>query len=258
MLMDQPRSILVTGGSSGIGAALARAYAGPGVFIALNGRDQARLDEVADSVRRAGGECEARVLDVTDTAALQDWIAHLDTRRELDLVIANAGTSAGNGGRGEDADQTRRILAVNAIAVIETVQAALPGMLARGRGQIAIMASLAGFRGMPGSAAYGASKATVRVWGEAMRTQLADRGIGVSVICPGFVVSRMTAQNRNPMPGLMSAERAAAIIRQGLARNRARIAFPWFMRVLMRIGDLAPIAWTDALLLRAWRSTLRG
>lgn len=256
--MNQPRSILITGGSSGIGEALARAYARPGVFIALNGRDQGRVDAVAAAVRAAGAACEACVLDVADTAALQQWIAAVDMRQPLDLVIANAGTSAGNGGRGEDAEQTRRVVAVNGVAVIETVHAALPGMLARGRGQIAIMSSLAAFRGIPGAAAYGASKALVRVWGEGLRTQLADRGIGVSVICPGFVVSRMTAQNRNPMPGLMSAERAAAIIQTGLARNRARIAFPWYMRVLMRIGDLAPLAWVDALLIRAWRRAQRG
>jgi short-subunit dehydrogenase len=256
--MNQPRAILITGGSSGIGEALVRAYAQPGAFIAFNGRDRARVEAVAQAAQEAGAQCDARVLDVADTAALQGWIAALDARHQLDLVIANAGTSSGTGGRGEDAEQTRDIFAVNGGAVVETVLACLPGMMERRRGQIAIMSSLAAFRGVPGAAAYGASKAMVRVWGEGLRTQLADHGVGVSVICPGFVVSRMTARNRFAMPGLMSAERAAAIIQRGLARNRPRIAFPWFMRALVRLGDLAPLRWSDAALLRAWRRAQRG
>ena len=100
-------------------------------------------------------------------------------------------------------------------------------MLPRGAGQIAIVSSLASFRGFPGAPAYSASKAAVRVWGEALRARHREDGIAVSVICPGFVVSRMTDRNLFPMPLLMTADRAARIIRRGLARNRGRIAFPW-------------------------------
>ena len=130
----------------------------------------------------------------------------------------------------------------------EAVVAILLGMRPRGRGQIAIMASLAAFRGFPGAPAYCASKAAVRVWGEALRGHLHADGIGVSVICPGYVKTPMTAVNDFPMPMLMSAERAARIIRRGLTRNKARIAFPWPMAAMVWLLAALPPGWTDPLL----------
>jgi short-subunit dehydrogenase len=112
------------------------------------------------------------------------------------------------------------------------------------------MASLAAFRGFPGSPTYCASKAMVRVWGEALRPELAPLGVAVSVICPGFVVSRMTAINKFHMPLLLSAERAARIIRSGLARNKARIAFPWRLYAMVRLIAALPPGLIDPLLAR--------
>jgi short-subunit dehydrogenase len=250
-----PRAILITGASSGIGAALARTYARDGLFLALIGNDPARTREIAETCRRQGAAVEHVALDVTDRTALAAWIATVDRAHPLDLVIANAGISAGTGGGGESEEQAHRILAVNVDGVLNTVFPALAGMIARRRGQIALMSSLAGFRGFPGAPTYCASKAFVRVWGEALRGELARHGIGVSVICPGFVASRMTAVNKYRMPLLMHAERAAAIIVRGLARNRARIAFPWRMYAGARLLAALPPRLADLLLARLPRKS---
>lgn len=243
-------ALLLTGASSGIGAALARAYAAPGRFLALTARDLARLEEVAVACRAAGAEVETAILDVTARESVAAWIEEIDRDRPLDLVIANAGVSAGTGRGGESAEQTRRILATNIDGVVNTVLPALPRMQARRRGQIAIVSSLAGFRGFPGAPAYCASKAAVRIWGEALRGELRPQGIGVSVICPGYIATPMTAVNRFPMPFLMDVDRAAQIILRGLAHNRARIAFPWPMYALVRLVAALPPGLLDRVLSR--------
>jgi short-subunit dehydrogenase len=157
---------------------------------------------------------------------MQVWIAEADQKTPLDLVIANAGISGGSGAGGETAAQVRELFAVNLHGVLNTVLPALGLMSARGRGQIALMASLAGFNGWPGAPAYGASKGAVRLYGEALRGAMAGSGVQVNVICPGFVRSPMTDVNNYPMPFLMNTEKAARIIARGLSKNRGRIAFP--------------------------------
>lgn len=221
-----PASVLITGASSGLGEALALHYARPGATLFLSGRDAGRLDSVARACAARGAEVESRVLTVTDEAAMAHWLAEAFARRPLDLVIANAGISGGTGGAEEPAEQARAIFDVNVAGVMNTVLPVIPLMRERGSGQIAIMSSLAGFRGFPGAPAYCASKAAVRVWGEGLRGWLAGDGVRVSVICPGFVKSRMTAVNTFPMPFLMEADEAARRMAEGLAADRGRIAFP--------------------------------
>lgn len=224
---EAPRSILITGASSGIGEALALHYAAPDVHLFLSGRDAARLDAVVAACAAKGAAAAGRVVDVRAAAAMERWIAESDALRPLDLVIANAGISGGTGAGPESAQQVRAIFDVNVNGVFNTVLPVLPLMAARGRGQIAIMASLAGFSGWPGAPAYGASKGAVRLYGEALRGAVAALGVRVSVICPGFVESRMTGVNDYPMPFLMGSRRAAEIIAGRLSRNIGRIAFPW-------------------------------
>jgi short-subunit dehydrogenase len=251
---ENPRSVLITGASSGIGRALALAYAEPGIRLFLSGRNSERLEEAAAAGRAQGAEVSAQTVDVCARDDLARWIAACHGDAPLDLVIANAGISGGTGGTGdragESAEQARRILAVNLDGAMNTALAALDLMRARGRGQIALMASLAAFRGFPGAPAYCASKAALRVWGEALRGEVAAQGIAVNVICPGYVESAMTAVNDFPMPFLMPAEKAAGIIRRGLARNAARIAFPWQLYWSLRTVNALPLAVTDPLLAR--------
>ncbi len=253
--MHDPRSILITGASSGIGAALAKAYAAPGVFLALGGRDSARLGAVADDCRAAGATVELGIVDVSDRLASETWLLAVDRHHPLDLIIANAGISAGTAGGWEAPDQARKVFAVNLDGVLNTVLPLLPVMGKRRCGQIAIMSSLASFRGFPGAPAYCASKAAVRFWGEALRGDLWDSGIRVTVICPGYIASPMTAGNDFPMPMLIKADQAAAIMKRGLAKGHARIAFPWPLYFSVWLLGLLPPGLTDILLRRLPKKT---
>jgi short-subunit dehydrogenase len=247
-LPPAPGHIVITGASSGLGAALALEYAGPGVCLALTGRNRERLTAVAQACRDAGAtRVSTACLEVSEAAPLAAWLHAVEAEQPVELIIANAGIAAGpgSGGGGEEPAQVRRIFAVNVDGTLNTVLPLLPALRARGRGQIALMSSLAGFRGLPGAPAYCASKAALRVWGEGLRCDLAPLGIGVSVICPGFVATPMTAVNPFPMPFLMDAARAARIIRRGLDRNRARIAFPWPTSAAVWLLNALPPAWID-------------
>ncbi len=212
--MKKPDSILITGASSGIGAALAATYAGEGRVLAIGGRNADRLEPVADRCRAAGAQVETARIDVTDGVAMAAWIIEADRQAPLDLVIANAGISADTSAAAETrgAGQARRIFAVNVDGVLNTVLPVIPPMRARGHGQIALMSSIAAFRGFPHAPAYCASKAAVKAYGEGLRGSLRGDGIGVSVICPGFVRSPMTAAHAFPMPLIMDAEQAARLI----------------------------------------------
>lgn len=247
--MHDPATILITGASSGIGAELAKQYAAPGRRLILSGREASRLESVSEICTGAGATVQTRIVDVTDRTAMAAWITEMDSQAPIDLVIANAGISAGTGGTsGEPAEQARAIFATNVDGVLNTVHPALARMQARKtkpRGQIAIMSSLASFRGFGGAPAYCASKAAVRTYGESLRNSLAGQGIGVSTICPGFIRSPMTDVNSFAMPFLMDVDRAASIIRRGLARNVGRIAFPWPMYALVWLLSALPPSLTD-------------
>ena len=242
-------SIVITGASSGIGEALARDYAAPGIALALNGRDGTRLQVVAEACRAKGATVDARQIDVTDRAALGEWLMAFDGAHPVDLLIANAGVSIDKDNSSlDDFSIIRRTMAINLEGTLNTAEPLIGRMIGRKHGQIAVVSSLAGFIGLPYSASYNASKAAVRVWGESVRYALKKSGVGVSVICPGFVATRMTAKAPFPMPFLMTAERASAIIRRGLGRNKARIAFPFGTKAAVWFGGVLPGNWTARLL----------
>jgi len=247
--MQRFTSIVITGASSGIGEALALDYAAPGIALALSGRDGQRLEAVAAACRAKGAIVDAGRIDVVERPVLAEWLTNFDDAHPVDLVIANAGISIDKDNSSlDDFALVHKTFDVNVAGVFNTVEPLVSRMMARGKGQIAVVSSLAGFVGLPYSASYNASKAAVRVWGESIRYVLKKSGIGVSVICPGFVVSRMTAQAPFKMPFLMTSERASQIIRKGLARNKARIAFPIPTKAAVWFGGLLPGGWTARLL----------
>jgi short-subunit dehydrogenase len=247
--MKRFSNIVITGASSGIGEALALDYAASGVALALTGRDSGRLEAVAEACRTKGATVLTGAIDVVDRDALGAWLTTFDDAHPVDLILANAGISIDKDNSSlDDFYIIRQTLDVNIGGVLNTVEPLLPRLIARKSGQIAVVSSLAGFFGLPYSASYNASKAAVRVWGESIRYVLKKDGIGVSVICPGFVVSRLTASAPFPMPFMMSAAKASAIIRKGLAANRARIAFPIGTKAAVWLGLVLPGGWSARLM----------
>jgi len=247
--MKRFSSIVITGASSGIGEALALDYAAPGMALALTGRDTERLDAVAAACRTKGATVVAETIDVVDRARLAAFLPAFDDAHPVDLILANAGVSIDKDNSSlHDFSIIRKTFEVNVDGVFNTIEPLLERLRARRHGQIGIVASLASFIGLPYSASYNGSKAAVRVWGESIRYVLKKDDIGVSVICPGFVVSRITASAPFPMPFLMSAARASAIIRAGLARNKPRIAFPFGTKAGVWLGSVLPGGLTARLL----------
>jgi short-subunit dehydrogenase len=247
------QSILITGASSGLGAALADRYARPGVHLHLGARRADLLAKIAGDCRTKGATVSVEAIDVTARDRMAEWVGRCHRAQPLDLLIANAGISGGTHDGIESDDQVRAIFSVNVDGVLNTILPAIPLLTAQRRGQIGIMASLAGHRGFPGAPAYCGSKAAVKVWGEGLRGDLKPHNIGVSVILPGFVSTPMTDVNDFKMPFLMSVEKAAGIIQDGLGRNQARIAFPLPTAFIAWLLGTLPPAWTDPLLRAAPR-----
>lgn len=241
MLRSAPKRIVITGASSGLGAALALYYAAPGVDLLLTGRNPERLTHVTDQARAKGAQVDYICLDVRDCDALSAWLIDRDRAAPIDLVIANAGISGGPRDGLEAPMQVDDIYAVNVMGVMNTILPLLLRMLARRHGHIALMSSLAGFAPWPGAPAYAASKAAVRIHGLALRTALRHTGVSVSVICPGFVDTPMTAVNPYSMPWIINPERAAKIIAKGLLNRRALITFPKRAAFAARFIGMLPI-----------------
>lgn len=237
-----PRTIAITGASSGIGAALARRYAEPGAHLILIARDLLRLEAVAGACRTRGATTRVEVTDVRDPQALLRTLNEIDDTTAIDLLIANAGILIGNPGA-DDPEGLRDTVAqieTNLLGAIYTVSAVIEKMLTRRSGQIAFNASLSAFTPSPDWPGYCASKAGLLSYGLSLRERYRARGIKVSVICPGWVRAPINDQFEMWRPFEMSAEHAADIIAKGLARNKAIIAFPWMLAWSARWVTLLP------------------
>ena len=248
---SSPGTIVITGASSGIGAGLAQDYAAAGIQLGLIGRDAERLERTAQACRQNGAAVESSLIDVRDAAALESWLLSYDGAHAVDLVVANAGIASAATHKGglEAAENVRDVFAVNLLGAINTVLPLIEPMRQRGHGQLALMASLASLWPLPNTPSYSASKAGVRYYGEALRPRLARDGIGVTVICPGFVTTPMTESLKGPTPGLMSVAEAVRRIRGGLAGNPALLAFPRPLALALRLMDMLP-RWVSG---RIWR-----
>jgi len=248
-----PRTYALTGASSGIGAALAAELAAPGVRLALSGRETARLADVAEICRAKGAAVETAILDVRDRPALHAWLAATDAAGPVDVLVANAGVTAGlgpRGGREADAD-VRRQVEVNLLGAIDTVNGLVEAMRARRAGHIVLVASVAGIRGYPAMPTYSATKAGLIAYGDAIRGWLRPRGIAVTVVCPGFVTSPMSARHKGAKPFEVPVDKAARTIARGIARRRATIAFPLLLVLGTRLTRLMP-AWMADFFMRGY------
>ena len=223
-----PRTVLITGATGGIGSALAHEYAGAGRTLILHGRDTTRLADVARSCEARGARVVKLTFDLRDADTTVRELRLVSQTEAIDLAIVNAGVTRmiGAGEEAESWEVAREVLAVNLDGALATVAGVLPEMRRRACGQIALMSSLAGLYGIPQTPTYSASKAALKAYGEALRAWLAPQGVAVSVVLPGFVRTHMSEQFSGPKPAIIQAERAAQLIREGLLRNRARIAFP--------------------------------
>jgi len=236
------KNILITGASSGIGAALAIHYANIGAqTLFLCGRNEERLHNVAEKCRYRGCRVETKILDVTDENAMRLWLEECNAKAELNLIFANAGVSTGQ----ENKENVYNTFKTNIFGVLNTITPAIELFKKRNdntKKAIAITASIAGYHGLPACPSYSATKACVKAYGEALRENLKKENIQLSVICPGFVRSRITDKNTCPMPFFMEADKAAAIIAKGIEKNVGLIVFPFMMRLAVYFLSILPNA----------------
>lgn len=235
------KHIVITGASRGIGAALALQYAEPQTVLGLIGRNQRDLDAIATQCKAKGSEVKIGTLDISNTPELTQWLQSFDRTYPIDLLITNAGVtnSIGERGEAEAIEDIVKVLDINLHGTIHSIHAILDNMRQRGHGQLALVSSLGAYRGMPITPAYCASKAAVKSYGEALRGWLAQEGIKVNIICPGFVESDMSNSFHAPKPFMITPDKAAHLIIKGLKKNRANISFPfplnlgmWFISFL--------------------------
>ncbi|MFY9839718.1 MAG: SDR family NAD(P)-dependent oxidoreductase [Xanthobacteraceae bacterium] len=236
------RTVVITGASSGIGKALALRYARDGTVLGLLGRSSARLHEVADQCRRFGAAVQTATLDIRARSEMEQWLENFDTVDPIDVLINNAGVMVG---RPADADiesspASYALMETNVLGVLNSIQPVLPRMMARRRGQIGIVSSLAAFVPLPDAPSYCGSKSAVLTYGLALRSALRKSGIGVSVICPGYVMTPMMQQESGRKSFAIPPESAAGLIVRGLERNRPIIAFPFLFALITRLGGLLP------------------
>ena len=237
---QRPRSIVITGASAGLGAALALAYGRSGVVLGLLARNRDRLDAVAAQCRANGATVVVGCIDVADRAGLANFISAFDAENPIELLIANAGVFTGHGPDRvmESLDEVSAMLRTNLEGVANTIAAALPMLRRRRAGRIAIIGSLAALQPLADAPAYSASKAAVISYGEALREFLVDDAVAVSLVYPGHIATAQTACQVGPLDLMMSPEQAAGIIKRGLDRGRTSIAFPLRLLALIYAGRM--------------------
>jgi short-subunit dehydrogenase len=236
------QAAVITGASSGIGWALARALAAEKCRVGLVARRRDKLDELAGVIRGEGGVAAVAAADVGDREQVLAAVRSLaDQLGPVDLLVANAGVGFTTYLNPVNLDDVETTLRVNLMGVVYAISAVLPDMLHRGRGHVAAISSLAAYKGLPGESAYCASKAAVNAYLEGLRIQLRKRGIAVTTVCPGFVHTPMTARDDfKHMPFVMSADEAARRIVRALGRRAKVFNFPWRMTFLVKASRWIP------------------
>jgi short-subunit dehydrogenase len=233
------RRVIITGASSGIGAALARAYAARQTTLGLIARRAGALKELAAQFSTPH---EIYALDVRDSAAMRAAAhAFITLHGSPDIVIANAGVSTGTLTElPEDLAAFKDVLDINVLGMVYTFQPFIDAMRAAGRGTLVGIASVAGYRGLPGAAAYSASKAAAISYLESLRVELRASGIKVVTICPGYIATPMTAKNPYPMPFMLSADQAARAMLDIINSGKTFAVIPWQMAIVARVLRVLP------------------
>ncbi len=235
------RSALITGASSGIGAALAKQLAAAGTEVVLAARREHALRELAEGIEAAGGAARIEVLDVGDPERTEARVRELDDELSLELVVANAGVGGSKwGGKLSWAD-SKQIIQVNVCGAVATLTGALPGMVARGFGHLVGISSVAQYRGLPRSAIYCASKAFLSTFLESLRIDLHGTGVSVTDVRPGFVETPMT-EGRSSLPFLVEVEDAAKTIAKGIEKKKGVVVFPPQMAAIGHMLEVMPRA----------------
>lgn len=231
----------ITGAGKGIGRAVALGLARRGWTVAASARTEEDLIELAREAQPLVGDIRAYPLDVTDAGAVAQAQNDIETNMgSLDLAILNAGSYERFGARNFSADRFRKQIDLNLMGTVYCLEALMPGFIERGRGHLAVVSSLAGYRGLPNAAAYGATKAALINMCEALKPDLDRAGVKLSVINPGFVKTPLTDKNEFPMPFLVSVETAAERIIRGLETGRFEITFPRRFACILKVLRLAP------------------
>ncbi|MEJ7668374.1 MAG: SDR family oxidoreductase [Casimicrobiaceae bacterium] len=245
--------VFLTGASSGLGHALARHYAAKGATLGLLARRAAPLAQFAAEI--APAIAETYVADVRDAGALQAAGADFLERFGVpDVVIGNAGVSAGTlTEHAADLETFRSVMDTNVLGLVHTFHPFVAAMRRERRGVLVGIASVAGFRGLPGSGAYSASKAAAVTYLESLRVELSGSGVSVVTICPGFIATPMTARNPYSMPFLLDPDRAASLIAHAIARRRRFYVLPWPMAWIGTMLKLLPRPLYDRAFARAPR-----
>ena len=251
-------NVFITGANSGIGAALARRYAAAGATLGLFARRETALREIAATLPQ--GSVATYAGDVRERAALERAAADFVARFGVpDIVIASAGISRGTvTGHREDLDDFAAVFDTNVLGLVHTFHAFLAPMRERRSGTLVGIASVAGFRGLPGSGAYSASKAAAITYLESLRVELRGSGIAVVTVCPGYIATPMTEKNPYPMPFLLRPEKAARLIERAIRRRRRFYVLPWQMALAGRVLRCLPRPLFDAVFARAPRKPRRA
>jgi short-subunit dehydrogenase len=251
MKAQLPNRILITGASSGLGAALARHYAAPGRTLMLWGRDRQRLDAVAASCREAGARVAVRSLDLSDSAAAIAAIEQEDDAGAigLALLVAGMGDTRAPGDLVEDAAQVARLGLVNFVAAAALAAALASRMARRGKGGIVLVGSAAGFHALPFAAAYAGSKAGIAHFAQALRLGVKQYGVRVTLVSPGFIDTASGRKVPGARPFALQSSDAAARIAKAAARGQAHAIFPWPFILLRWVDRLLPRMLSDRLML---------
>lgn len=229
--------VWVSGAGTGIGHDIALALARRGTKVAISGRTAATLNEVAHLHKGIS----VYPLDVTDCDACAAVVRRIETDLgPIDLAILNAGVWYPMSAAQFDPGKARASMDVNYMGLVHGLAALMPSMIARGGGHIALVASVAGYRGLPKAAGYAPSKAAAISLAECLKPDLERHGVSISVVNPGFVETPMTKVNTFPMPFILKADDAAARIIRGLERGRFEVAFPWQLVWILKVARLLP------------------